>query len=133
MAVDFMWSLPHDRAPFGLNISNHSSCDGNETLSCNKIRIWPSEIIKMLKHIWTKVIVIMRIKLLFWLLIASKNPCGITCNCWTKTKNELKTELDYFVKQYASGHFSPPCSSQTNWQNHLIMIMLIVVIPVMRQ
>jgi hypothetical protein len=31
------------------------------------------------------------------------------------------------------GHFSPPCSSQTNWQNNLIMIMIIVVIPVMRQ
>jgi hypothetical protein len=73
----------------------------------------------------------MGIKLLFWLLMASKNPCGITCNCWTKTKTkiELKTELDYFVKQYALGHFSPPCSSQTKgycWQNNLIMIMLIV-------
>ena len=106
---------------------NHSSCNGNETLSRNKIRIWPSEIIKMLKQIWTEVIVIMGIKLLFWLLMASKNPCGITCNCWTK--NELKTELDYFVKQYALGHFNSPCSGQTTgycWQNNLIMIILIV-------
>jgi hypothetical protein len=61
--------------------------------------------------------------------MASKNPCGITCNCRTKTKNEFKTELDYFVKQYALGHFRPPCSGQTKGycqQNNLIMIMLIV-------
>jgi hypothetical protein len=46
----------------------------------------------------------------------------------TKTENELQTELDYLSKQYASSHFSPPCSGQTKgycWQNNLIMIMLI--------
>jgi hypothetical protein len=104
---------------------NQSWCDGNETLSRNKIRIWPSELIKMLKQIWTEVIVIMGIKLLFWLLMASKNPCGITCNCWTK--NELKTELDYFVKQYALGHFNHgrPCRICTyckSFYNHIVML-----------
>jgi hypothetical protein len=32
----------------------------------------------------------------------------------TIAEQKQKTELDYFVKQYALGHFSPPCSSQTN-------------------
>ena len=55
-------------------------------LSLHEIRIWLSKIIKMLKWICTDIVVVMGIKLLFWLLMGTKNPHGIACSCWTKTK-----------------------------------------------
>jgi hypothetical protein len=69
----------------------------DKIFSCDGIRIWQLEIIKIPKCFWTVQITITRIKLLPWLCLANKNPRGIACSCLTKSEIVLTTLLDYFA------------------------------------
>jgi hypothetical protein len=59
--------------------------------------MWWQQIIKIIIPFWTEGITINRFKLLFWLFLAVKIPCGIIFGCLAKSKNELMMESDYFT------------------------------------
>jgi hypothetical protein len=71
------------------------------------------QMIKIIIPFWTVEITINRFKLLFWLFLAVKIPCGIIFSCLAKSKNELVTESDYFMERKQLGHSGMACPGGT--------------------